>query len=527
MNPIQMIRLNFQKRTAIMVLTALLISSGATCADTPAQTNVVLNKSASAYPGQVTPTEGVIVRPYLPARAVDGDSTSTSSRWYSAGADGSRGIQIGLNGLYTVSAWKVQCFTGQAGDGIARDFRLEGTRDGAQWQTIDTVSGNKDAAVARNFSPVEVSQVRLVITYGNQSNNLWTSIQELEVMGYPSTVLPEDPSKAEKTITAAELMGMIQGNKESYTVTTALANITFPKEALASLAKQAIEGAKITISAVDSSMLSPESRQAIGDRPVLDFTVKSGDKGIVSLDGKAVLSIPYKIKHEEETDAVVVCAVTAQGKLEAVRNGIYDPATGMISFKTDQLSRYALVYRKVRFADISADAWYSKAVTYVAAREIASGVGNAAYSPTAKLTRGQFLVMVMKAYGIDPDENPKDNFVDAGNTYYTGYLAAAKRMALTSGAGGNRYLPEKEITRQEMFTLLYNTLKAMKTLPKAEIDKGLSAFNDSNQIAAWAIEPMTYLLKAGVITGSNNALLPTATTDRAQMAQVIYGLLKK
>jgi len=30
-----------------------------------------------------------------------------------------------------------------------------------------------------------------------------------------------------------------------------------------------------------------------------------------------------------------------------------------------------------------------------------------------KLTRGQFIVMAMKAYGIEPDINPTDNFADA------------------------------------------------------------------------------------------------------------------
>ncbi len=30
--------------------------------------------------------------------------------------------------------------------------------------------------------------------------------------------------------------------------------------------------------------------------------------------------------------------------------------------------------------------------------------------------------MLMKAYGISPDVNPKDNFTDAGSTYYTDYL---------------------------------------------------------------------------------------------------------
>ena len=87
--------------------------------------------------------------------------------------------------------------------------------------------------------------------------------------------------------------------------------------------------------------------------------------------------------------------------------------------------------------------------------------------------------MVMKAYGVKPDENPKDNFTDAGNTYYTGYLAAAKRMGITGGVGNNEFAPNKEITRQEMFTLLYNTLKLMGDLPAGTTGKALAAFLDA------------------------------------------------
>jgi hypothetical protein len=43
--------------------------------------------------------------------------------------------------------------------------------------------------------------------------------------------------------------------------------------------------------------------------------------------------------------------------------------------------------------------------------------------------------MLMKAYGIAPDTNPEDNFADAGDTYYTGYLAAAKRLGISAGVG--------------------------------------------------------------------------------------------
>ena len=144
-----------------------------------------------------------------------------------------------------------------------------------------------------------------------------------------------------------------------------------------------------------------------------------------------------------------------------------------------------------------------------------------------KLTRGEFIVLMMRAYEIAPDTNPTDNFADAGNTYYTGYLAAAKRLGITFGVGNNMYAPGKEITRQEMFTLLYNALKVIVQLPQGDSGKTLADFSDAGQIDTWAKDAMTLFVKAGTVSGSGGKLTPTGTTTRAEMAQVLYNLLGK
>ena len=131
----------------------------------------------------------------------------------------------------------------------------------------------------------------------------------------------------------------------------------------------------------------------------------------------------------------------------------------------------------------------------------------------------------MRAYGIAPDEDTTDSFADAGDTYYTGYLATAKRLGISAGVGGNLFAPEKEITRQEMFVLLYNTLNTIGRLPKGNSGKTLSDFHDSSLINPWAKEAMTLLVETGTVNGSDERLFPTDTTTRAEMAQTLYNLI--
>jgi hypothetical protein len=187
----------------------------------------------------------------------------------------------------------------------------------------------------------------------------------------------------------------------------------------------------------------------------------------------------------------------------------------------------------VSFKDAAADAWYGRAVAFIAARGITQGSGNGNYNPDAKLTRGEFIVLLMRAYEISPDASPKDNFADAGNTYYTNYLAAAKRLVISIGVGNNMFAPDKEITRQEMFTLLYNALNILGRLPQdgkhsgESLGKTLSDFSDADQIASWATDAMKRLVETGTVSGSGGRLAPTDTTTRAEMAQVLYNLLMR
>jgi len=181
----------------------------------------------------------------------------------------------------------------------------------------------------------------------------------------------------------------------------------------------------------------------------------------------------------------------------------------------------------VTFKDVKASAWYAEEVGFIAARGITSGTGDGKYRPEEGLTRGQFAVMILRAYGVSPVKNPADNFTDAGNTYYTGYLAAAKRLGISKGTGNNRFEPDKKISRQEMFTLIYNTLKVIDRLPESTNGKAPASFSDGDKVAAWAKDAVTVLLKAGIVNGSNGRLDLTEELNRAQMAQVLYNLLSK
>lgn len=331
------------------------------------------------------------------------------------------------------------------------------------------------------------------------------------------------------------------------------ASVTISSDMLENVPGIAGKNAEISIGQGDKSGLPNDVKAAIGDRPLISLSLLIDGKQTEWSNPAApvTVSIPYTPTAAElaNPESIVIWYIDGSGKAVSVPNGRYDAATGTVIFSTTHFSDYAVLFNPVSFNDVKSGVWYYKAVSFIAARDITRGTGGGNFSPGSKLTRGDFLVMLMKAYGIAPDTSPDDNFSDAGNTYYTGYLAAAKRLGISAGVGNNMYAPGKEITRQEMFTLLYNALKVIGKLPgthgratasgsdqpiseaddqpKGNSGKTLSDFTDADDIAPWAKEAMMLFVKTNTIGGSGGKLNPTITTTRAEMAQVLYNLLSK
>ncbi|HBN85269.1 MAG TPA: beta-xylosidase, partial [Clostridiales bacterium] len=212
----------------------------------------------------------------------------------------------------------------------------------------------------------------------------------------------------------------------------------------------------ISITSVDKSTLPEDVRIAVGNRPVLQINVAIDGETISwnNPNAPVMISIPYVPTQEElgDPESIVVWYIDSNDQIIVVPNGNYNPDAKAVTCITTHLSIFAVAYDDVVFEDVPKDSWYEKAVKYIAARGITKGTGEGLFSPLSKLTRAQFITMIMRACNIQPDADPKENFSDAGDTWYTGYLAAAKRLGISQGVGNNLFAPGKDITRQEMFT---------------------------------------------------------------------------
>lgn len=174
------------------------------------------------------------------------------------------------------------------------------------------------------------------------------------------------------------------------------------------------------------------------------------------------------------------------------------------------------------FADVNESDWFYEAVKFAFENGITSGVSANMFAPNDKVTRGQFITMLCRAYGIK--EMTGENFDDCGDTWYTGYLAAAKQAGISKGIGDNKFAPEREITREEMVTLIYNYLKAEG---KAIAIANEPSFDDNDAISDWAKLGVAFASSKGYVKGKgNNMFDPKGHATRAELAQIFYNILK-
>ena len=339
---------------------------------------------------------------------------------------------------------------------------------------------------------------------------------------------PDGNSSYNATITATAFEDILKAG-DSFTAETPIANITLDARALEAISQSGSGDVVVTVSFVDVVDLTDKQKDVVGNCPAYDVTITIGEKQITEFQGgKAVIVVPYNLGKDENLNAIIVCCLNMDNTLSLVR-GYY--RNGTVVFTVKHLSKFIIKHSEKTYADIDkAPAWSKNAVEFVAARDLIVGLAENILDPTKEVTRGEFTASLMRAYGVEPDPTATENFEDIDSAAaYALYIATAKKYGIAEGVGNNKFAPELQITREEMFTLLHRTLSKIGEAPfKSENGKTLSNFTDSDTVAAWAKEAIEALLQAGMVDGTgNDRLSPKLICDRATMAQMIYNLLAR
>ena len=106
------------------------------------------------------------------------------------------------------------------------------------------------------------------------------------------------------------------------------------------------------------------------------------------------------------------------------------------------------------FVDVSADAYYAKAVAWAVEQGIVSGISATTFNPDAACTRAQSVAFLYRAFG--EKVNKAAGFSDvSADAYYADAVAWAVENGVASGIGGGLFAPDQDCARGQIVAFLY------------------------------------------------------------------------
>lgn len=178
------------------------------------------------------------------------------------------------------------------------------------------------------------------------------------------------------------------------------------------------------------------------------------------------------------------------------------------------------------FNDLGETAWATEAILQLFERGVVSPAEDGRFRPNDSVTREEFVKLLMEAFGIKAEGAAKPFADETEGAWYTPYLAAARQIGLVNGYDDGRFGVGEQITRQDMAAMAYRAVGLTGKQLSETVEAAV--FSDSSEISGYAVEAVTALQQAEVVSGmEDGGFAPRETASRAQAAKIIAGLLEK
>lgn len=161
-----------------------------------------------------------------------------------------------------------------------------------------------------------------------------------------------------------------------------------------------------------------------------------------------------------------------------------------------------------QFIDVVQGSWYESGVSFVVEKGLFQGVAPSQFAPNANMTRAMFMTVLARLDGQD---------TAGGAAWYAKGMDWAMDNGISDGT-----MPQSNITREQMVTMLYRYAKASAGTAD------LSAFADGAKVSAWARDAVAWAVGRDILTGKGGRRLdPQGTATRAEAAAILRRFVEK
>ena len=305
-------------------------------------------------------------------------------------------------------------------------------------------------------------------------------------------------------------------------------------------------GAKVALSDIDVTVEISEPAQGTSSVvenaakdggyslvvPAVDFTISCEYNGktlvVTNFNSyvERLIKIPDGVDHKKISTGVVVgldgSTYHVPTKIIVKDNVYYAEINSLTN------SIYTLIWHPVEFDDIQ-NHWAEASISNMGSRMVLFGMGNDDFCPNRYMTRAEFAATIVRALGLEP-ENGSSSFGDVkSDDWFAGYAETAVSYGIINGYPDGDFRPEETITREQAMTMIARAMKLTglsSELAEGEASTLLNAYNDAQNVSAYAEDGIAACIKTGVVIGrTTEAIAPQNSITRAEVAVMAERLL--
>lgn len=184
--------------------------------------------------------------------------------------------------------------------------------------------------------------------------------------------------------------------------------------------------------------------------------------------------------------------------------------------------------RRMPFADVAENAWYTDAVRYVYEHDLMDGIGSTTFAPDATTSRAMIATILWRMAG-SPAVNGSIGFSDvADGQWYSEAIRWAASEGIVDGYGNGSFGPNDPITREQFAAMLWRYAASAGYDVSIGESTNILSYADATNVSEYAIPAMQWACGSGVITGISEAtLVPLGEATRAQAATMLMRFCEK
>ena len=165
--------------------------------------------------------------------------------------------------------------------------------------------------------------------------------------------------------------------------------------------------------------------------------------------------------------------------------------------------------------------WAKSAIESAVAKGLFAGTSPTTFHPDQTMNRAMLVTVLYRMEKEPAAEGRGKSFADvSAGAYYAKAVAWASDKGIVAGYSETQFGPEDTITREQLAVILnrYATYKGYNTSKTAD----LAAFQDADQISEWARVPVQWANVMKLLNGrTSTTLAPKGSATRAEVAKIL------